>query len=331
MNKIFYFHIGLHKTATTYLQQRIFPECENLFYVRRDELRKHNREGIFNGWKISRDIEMGFARSPEFWMDFGDQLIQNAIPMHILKSDQNVLISSEGITGARIFLRNTDPMLDPFTHVNDPHLLIYHFRNLRKIIAKYGFTEIKIILTIRCQNTWLASNYSQYSHIIPRASQKDFDTQIDHMINPKFRYYWEGIWGNYKLLKDCLHEITGSGNYLILPFELLQENSQVFIQRLSDFIGDKGILDLPNDSYNKNSMGENEWKKKKRMYYLKPFRIFNKYDTRVISFELGREKRIKLNQDTSDKIMRFFCKSNQELDQEEKLNLDKYGYYVKNI
>lgn len=175
MNKTFYFHIGLHKTATTFMQQNVFPECTQIFYIKRNELRDLNKkEGPFKDWRISRDFEMGFTRSPEFWLDYGDKLIQNAIPTHILNSNQNVLISSEGITGARIFLHNTDPLVNPFSPVKDPHLLIFHFRNIKKIIAKYGFTKIKIILTIRKQDSWFASNYSEFSHIIPRASQKDF-------------------------------------------------------------------------------------------------------------------------------------------------------------
>lgn len=327
MSKIFYFHIGLHKTATTFLQQNVFPECHRLFYIKRNELRKLNKDGPFKGWRISRDFEMGFARSPEFWLDYGDQLIQTAIPKQVLSKNQNVLISSEGIAGARIFLRNTDPMIDPFSPVNDPHLLIFHFRNLRKIIAKYGFDRIKIILTIRRQDYWFASNYSEYSHLIPRSSQKDFETQIEHMISPEFRYYWEGMWANYKLLRDCLLEITGKEDYLILPHELLVENSHEFIKRLSNFIEDDGILKSSFDVLNKNSVGNNEWKKKKRRYYFKPYRLFDKYDNRVISFSIGKERIIKLKPYISDQVMAFFQKTNQQLDQDENLDLVKYGYY----
>ncbi len=329
MSKTFYFHIGLHKTATTFLQKKVFPECNSLFFIKRNELRLINKEGPFKGWKISRDFEMGFARSPEFWLDYGDQLIQAAIPEHILSKNQNVLISSEGITGARIFLRNTDPMIDPFSPVNDPHLLIFHFRNLRKIIAKYGFDNIKIILTIRRQDYWFASNYSQFSHLIPRASQLDFETQVEHMINPEFRYYWEGIWGNYKLIRDCVLEITGKGNYLILPHELLVENPSDYLHRLADFVDDDGVINSSIDVLNKNSTGENEWRTKKRMYYFKPYSFFDKYDTRVISFGFGKENSIVLSPHISNKVIAFFKSKNQQLDQDENLNLNKYGYYQK--
>ena len=229
MSRIFYFHIGLHKTATTFLQQKVFPNCNNLYYIDRNKLREKNKEGPFKDWLISRDFEMAFCRSPEFWHEYGDTLIKNAIPEEILKSDQHVLATSEGITGARVFLRNTDPMSGPFCPVSDPHLLIPHFKNLQTIIAKFGFSQIKVLLTIRRQDSWLASNYSQFSHIIPRASQKDFERQIEHLMNHKQRYFWEGVWGNYYLLRNIILEAVGKSNYLILPFELLQVNPNKYL------------------------------------------------------------------------------------------------------
>lgn len=150
------------------------------------------------------------------------------------------------------------------------------------------------------------------------------------MLNPRFRYYWEGIWGNFKLLRDCLLEITGKGDYLILPYEFLVESPNEFLQKLSYFIEDEGILNSSIQVLNKNSKGVNEWKKKKQKLYIKPFKLFNKYDTRVISFEFGKQKTIRLTPQISEKVQDFFQESNQLLDQEEKLDLEKYGYYINN-
>lgn len=328
MGKIFYLHVGLHKTATTFLQDKVFPNLQDTFYKHRDEMRLSNRKGRFKGWRIDRDFEMGFTRSPAFWNDYGKDLLESTLSREILLSKKNILVSSEGIAGARIFLRNTDPVIDPFAPVNDPHLLSAHLKFFKQIIRFYGFDTLKIILTIRRQDHWLASNYAQYSHIIPKASQKDFETQVSHMIDPKFRYYWEGIWGDYLLIRNCIRDAVGE-NILILPIEELAKFPENYLNRTGLFLNEQSVKQVPTEKPDKNktSKGDGEWNIKKREYYLRPFKYFKKYSPRIYCLKIGFPKSFKLTTKISDEILARYMENNRRLDIEEDLCLNKYGYY----
>ena len=327
--RVFTLHIGLHKTASSFLQQYTFPSCKETHYIDRNEFRKRNSDGPFKSWLLNRDFEMGFSRSPEFWNVYGSALIKNAIPKDVLDSNINVLGSSEGITNARVFVRNDDPFFTPFTHMNDPSMLTTHLNNFKAQISEFGFDSLKVILAIRKQDTWLASNYAEFSHLIRFASQSDFEKQVDHLIDPKMRYYWEGVWLNFQYIRDCIVNSVGKDNLAILPQEFLAKSPELYLEKLSRFIDDKGILQSPKTIYekNKNRTDINKWKLKPRNYYIRPLSLFNKYTNRIVKFKTPRTNYIEITNQLSNKILAPFISSNKILDKYENLNLKEYGYY----
>lgn len=328
MGKTFFLHVGLHKTATTYLQDKVFPLVENTFYRHRDEMRKINRTGRFKGWRIDRDFEIAFSRSPAFWDDFGEELLESTLSIKTLQSNQNILVSSEGMAGARIFLRNIDPIVDPFTHVNDPYLFSQHLSCFKKLINNYGFTNLKVILTIRRQDQWFASNYAQYSHIIPNSSQQDFEKQVSHMLDPKYRYYWEGIWANYLLVCNCIERSIGK-NLLILPIEELSNKPERYFSRLSTFLDEPRIRTVNPKQINKNktSLAPNVWKIKDREFYIRPFKYIDKYSRTTFKLKIPNFKKINLTNEFRFLIKSRFRTTNRELDGRGDLSLNNYGYY----
>lgn len=128
MTEIFV-HIGLHKTATTTLQQQLFPECKGLNYIKRPALR--------------RSI---YALTTVDTAYFDAEAVRKDILNHV-REDQPNLISREalsGASGAGIIKRGLDhrsPIIE----------------NLAAAVP-----EARIILVIRRQDALACSLYRQY-------------------------------------------------------------------------------------------------------------------------------------------------------------------------
>ena len=65
MEKIIYFHVGISKTGSTFLQQRVFPFIKNIHYIPTKKYFKINEEisGIKQGSiLVSREFDRQFER-----------------------------------------------------------------------------------------------------------------------------------------------------------------------------------------------------------------------------------------------------------------------------
>ncbi|MDZ7776493.1 MAG: hypothetical protein U5L09_13245 [Bacteroidales bacterium] len=47
--RIVFFHVGLPKTASTFLQRRVFPHLENIYYVKKHDFRRHHKLAAQSG------------------------------------------------------------------------------------------------------------------------------------------------------------------------------------------------------------------------------------------------------------------------------------------
>ncbi|GGE32346.1 hypothetical protein [Psychroflexus planctonicus] len=153
-----YLHIGNPKTGSTYLQKKVFPELENITYHYKPK---------YNILKEYRNQKSTFGRfmrsSPVVWKNFGDVLLNNLGLNSFEKSD--ILVSDEH-----------------FVEANDPFRIAQHLHELKKRI--YKSHNLKILMIIRRQDTWISSCYAEVSNTHKRVSQKHFREYILNRIDP---------------------------------------------------------------------------------------------------------------------------------------------------
>lgn len=130
--KTFFIHIGIHKTGTTFLQRKIFPQinsiCEDTRYLGSFYLEKKNKRVIDEYHKCFNFFAFKKFKSE----DLKKLFVENNL------SNQNLFYSNENI-------------LRPF----DKSILLYNLSILRK------FFNIKLIVTTRNITKLIISRFNQ--------------------------------------------------------------------------------------------------------------------------------------------------------------------------
>lgn len=163
-------HLGLPKTATTTLQSLfsqmscgyLGPGSTSLPRGFFPELTRVFREEAPEWWESTKSLQL---RS----------LFTSAIRATGTYSNQAALLFSweAALTGG-LFIR---PPRD-----SEDYSQIKHLKYLWKEVASAA-DEVTIVLTVRRQDSWLASLYAQKSVRIEGASQLDFENQIDEILS----------------------------------------------------------------------------------------------------------------------------------------------------
>ena len=92
MEKIIYFHVGISKTGSTFLQQRVFPILKNIHYIPTRKYHKINEEisSIKKGnILVSREFDRQFERE----VDLFAKGHKNAIPIIVFRRHDQYLAS----------------------------------------------------------------------------------------------------------------------------------------------------------------------------------------------------------------------------------------------
>lgn len=235
-----YIHIGLHKTATTFLQKKIFPKLDNINYLSRPYT---NLNHAFNKLQYADDTR--FCRQ-----EFTQEINQ-------LQSDKDLLISEEMLSGT------------PYFNYVNRSTIAYRLQDV--------FPEAKIILFLRGQkdmllslhNTWVkalggtkslesftvcpSENYTYSQYRVGRPFDKTtFYLHHDYFsLNLSNFLYYELV----KLYKELFPDV-----YIFL-FEEFRENPRKIIEELETIFGkrfaelDAGKISNPvNVSLSKSSL-----------------------------------------------------------------------------
>jgi len=299
--RFFYLHIGIHKTATTFLQKDVFPLLEKVEYVQ--------------GCKSLRSV---FFASPKAWEDQGREAFDDILGRAKNRGDKkSLLVSDENISTPHMFLP-VNNRLRGFR--KEPVLLREHLKKLGELVRANGFHDLCVFSSFRRQDEWLASWYSQQSNRMKDPSQKDFEEKVDALLDRKRNFYNDGVWLDYSYLRACLVEAVGERNLLFIPYESLKEKRLEYAAQLSGFIGDKKIISAVKPVLKQKrmarSVSKNHWEIRPPSSRLEPFRE-----------KSGVESSIALNNDLRAKIMGFFYKSNRNLQREIGGDLASLGYF----
>ncbi len=131
--KIDFIHIGLHKTASTYLQMCLFPKVDNLLIL-------NNLDGDIDTWFYDNFIKVDAYsfNKVKFLSDF-ESLIKAKSPN--IDSDSVLGISEENLSG------------DMYTGMESKELM-------NRIHDVFG--DVHILIVIRNQVDYILSSYSNY-------------------------------------------------------------------------------------------------------------------------------------------------------------------------
>ncbi|AZU05240.1 hypothetical protein X907_2730 [Glycocaulis alkaliphilus] len=293
-----YIHIGLPKTATTFLQGKIFPEIENITFFDRDRLHE------FFSARGGEGFRSNFLKSPIVWNQAAGTTLRKLASKAI---HDNVLISEENISAnARFFDFKA-------RRQQDPVVLAHHLARMRAaLLREQRFDRVKVLVTIRRQDTWIASRYAQSGLKMEKPSQENFERLAKALINTKAEFHRSAMVINYRYMDDCLREALGKNDVCFLPMESIQSDSALFYRRLVEFFdGNDSFMaaaEREKAIHASNAEGENRWK---------------------VRQEDGQENsvRIEMPEQLAAKIMRKFAKSNEVISKRYDLGLDRYGYF----
>jgi len=191
------FHIGYHKTGTTFLQRSVFPKPEFSLVAKTRAL----WPSFVQADPFAFDAETAHE---VFRPDIEEAAKQGLIPV----------LSAERLSG-------------------NPHSGGYDSVQIAERIAA-AFPEARVLVVIREQTEMLISAYKQYlKKGGPGTLWQYAAPPSDVPRVPLFdlRFF------EYHRLVGLYHRLFGPENVLVLPFEMLKNRPRAFLKRIGDFAG----------------------------------------------------------------------------------------------
>jgi hypothetical protein len=212
-------HIGLPKTATTFLQYKIFKRAEGVGFV--------HRSGGGEAEALCAELrKFAAAKSPkstEHRRRLGEMLAARARPAPprcLLVTDENVSVN------ATDFWKGKGA---------EPARLARRLGNLRRDLRE-SYPVLKVILGIRRQDQWLGSRYAESSKNFPGFGQADFERRMREIAAAETL---DGplAWLDYAAVREAFTAALGARNFLMLPMERLTEDPRAALRETGDFLG----------------------------------------------------------------------------------------------
>jgi len=201
-------HVGLHKTATSWLQQHYLPHTRHGFWV---------PPVVPEGKTPIKDVgQMMIADANNYLVpeeDFEPEQVRSML--RPLQKPENLVpvVSNERLSG------------HPISNGFDRLILA---RRIRAV-----FPKAKILITIREQNAIIMSNYMQYLKFGGWHSPERYLRPPSDARQPALTLqYWD-----YEKLVRNYHSLFGRENVLVLPQEVLRRTALDFVGRIASFMG----------------------------------------------------------------------------------------------
>ena len=303
-------HIGLPKTASTWLQDQVFPHLTHLRVVSTprsrlfDEPADREAEG--------RVMACALRRSARVWNAMGDAVMGEMLgPREAWLADgRDLLISDEAIgrAGSR------------------PEQLAAHLREMAPVAARWGLGRLSVIGLIRRQDRWLASHYAQMSDRNPRACQRDFEAFARRVADPAAARFALGALLDYAALREAVAEVAPDP--LVMPHEALRrapgEALRVLLDRLGTPAADRPRVEAASLGTASNvRSGDGAWR-------LRPRRraLLSHPRLRVPGWGRGAGRgTISLTSEISALVLEAYAEGNRALDAATGLGLGRLGYF----
>jgi hypothetical protein len=206
----------------------------------------------------------------------------------------------------------------------DPYLLAAHLREGQAAARRAGFEELKVIVGIRRQDQYLGSLYAKAGFQAETPGQVDFERQVLEIIDPKKRYFLDGVWLDYELTRDLIAQAIGKENVLMIPLEQLGTEPQRYLSALSSFVGEPvNPESVAAGRLNSRSLTTDSWQiKKDAMKWSARKKPFGSY--RAL---LAGPIQISLSASVKEQILATYRQSNEALASALNIDLAQFGYY----
>jgi len=322
-DKEIFIHIGYPKTATTTLQNYMFPNHCGLVYLREDS----KNLPFFHDMVFSRENYV--KNNIEYYKkELGNRL----------KNDRTKYIySEESLTSFGMYFRFNP---SPYVWTIEPNSIA---RKLKIIFKDSGvFEKQKIIITIREQKSIIKSMYAQvYNMVFKRFRQTNtFEKFLKYSFENKDQFILDTI--DYDSVIKTYEELFGKENICVLVYEDLKQNKNSFVKKLTDFMGidfNEAMKLIENKHTNKRSSSSGIYQSDERRitellgYYktklgIKSLGLSNSWIFKLLDkiYIPGRKLKIEISKEYEEKINNFYKKGNSELSKRYDLNLKKWGY-----
>lgn len=201
-----YFHIGLYKTASSYLQWEVFPTV--------GALGTGPQSAAGNALKKEM-VHLFRRRSPTVWRTRRGQRAATRIA-ELASVSGPVLYSHESLYHGKIFQQQPKRL-----GLCDP---VHFFATHLNAFARHAWGSrgrVGCLLFVRNQPDWLASMYAQFSDKIRGSGQDDFEQRIHTLLHEPLLYGAQAI--DYDHWCNRLGQALGYERVLPLLYERIEE------------------------------------------------------------------------------------------------------------
>lgn len=296
-------HIGYHKTASTFLQEKVFSNQQNGFYTQ---------------WSRSDYYDKLILVNP---FSFDGVQTRSFFEPGIREADQKSLtpvISEEAFSG-NIYQGG------------------YNDKSLAERLQS-TFPEAKILIIIREQSSIIKSIYQERIRSSLAVSIQDFLEQPEPTtgFNPWFKLeYLEYHW-----LIAHYQNLFGRDNVLVIPYEMLKHQKSEFLDKISIFSDADICHDLSKQTVNKGyfaaTLALKRWSNifapktiipNNTRYQKINNSLFYKIN-QIIPSSLNNKVEKQLINYIKQRIQGFYRQSNQKTSELTGLDLNSYGYEI---
>lgn len=323
MKQTLFIHIGLPKTATTTLQNRIFPNHSEYLYLGKYNSIFSEQELQTSAWLRQLKVDLVSKELPFF-----ENKIDNLFDLLDLnfngkvKNYSKLLLSEEGFISRCMSPNIYDGKM---IMINSCHSIL---EKIKTLFNAQQF-DIKLILTIRKQNDLIHSIFAEDYYLFRRYFKfSEIDQYLDYLFGQGHGGMAYSCFDYYSLVKR-IDYLFGKENVLVLPYEMLSEHPEQFLNNLSLFMGispwDSGASILSSHYDNRRLLKGQVPEKLAKLPVPRSIRLMNRIKKKLnISFLSSfidslnnwnklSQKKIFLTADNSRRIMDEYFKSNELL------------------
>lgn len=216
------FHIGLPKTATTFLQNSIFRQAEGVQMI-------HRKDGADAQYLISAIRHISSDSALKY-------LWQSRQALRALKKVDVVtpvlIVAAENMSVSRTSFWKGRGV--------GPCQVAERLDKMRNVLGRDA-QDFRIVVGVRRQDRWLASRYAGSSASFSGFSQEDFEKRLNEIASsPVLSPPYD--WLDYAWVREAFARYFAKDEFMFVPTEQLDTDTATVLGKLGKFLGNIDLL-----------------------------------------------------------------------------------------